>query len=385
MGVRLIQPSLTAGEVSPALHARVDLARYQSGLRACRNFIVRAYGGVENRAGFRFVDACGDEARRVRVIPFVVSNLAAYCIELGHQYMRFTSADGTVIESAPGVPFELATPWTEDQIFDVRYTQSADVMTLVHNDVPVYDLTRLSSTSFGLTVYEPVEGPFRDINPDESIQVVASAEMGTVTLTANAGIFTTAAEGSLFYMESKNLGQVRPWVVGERGVTVGSLRRSDGKTYRAVTVPPTPSGGWVETGNRQPTHDVGRAWDGAGDTRNNGVNDYAVGVEWEYVDSGYGIVRITSRTSSTQVTGEVARTLPANVVGSPPVASKSWSLSGDGATRTFALTSPDPGYGAFLVTINGSPVQSDPNYQPPRPVGGGGGGGGGNPNNWNIP
>lgn len=387
MGVRLIQPSLTAGEVAPALYARVDLARYQSGLRACRNFIVRAYGGVENRAGLQYLAACGDESRRVRVIPFVVSNVAAYVIELGHLYMRFTSADGTVIESAPGVPAQIATPWTEDQIFAVRYTQSADVMTLVHNDVPVYDLTRTSATSFQIAEFETLEGPFRDINPDEAIQVVASGKQGTVTITANADIFSAASVGSLFYMEVKNLGQMRPWVVGERGISVGAFRRSDGKSYRAATVPPTPGGGWVETGNRQPVHDTGRAWDGAGDTRNNGVNDYAVGVEWEYMDSGYGIVRILSRTNAKVVTAEVVRTLPSQVVGTAPAAAATWNLAGDGSTRVFPLTSPNPGYGNFSVSIAGSPVQSDPNYQPPPPAGGGGrgGGGGGGGNNWQIP
>lgn len=385
MGIRLIQPSLTAGEVSPALYARVDLARYQSGLRACRNFIVRAYGGVENRAGFQYLGACGDESRRVRTIPFVVSNVAAYAIELGHLYMRFTSADGTPIEVTPGVPFELDTPWTESQIFDVRFTQSADVMTLVHNDVPTQDLIRLTSTSFELSEYVPVEGPFRDINPDESIQVVASAKVGTVTITANKDIFSANSVGSLFYMETKNLGQALPWVVGDRGVVAGAIRRSDGKHYRASTVPTAPAGGWTETGNRQPVHDIGRVWDGAGDTRNNGANDYKVGVEWEYMDSGYGIVLIESVTNPQEAVGLVKRTLPAQVVGTLPSASATWNLVGDGVAKVFALSLPDPGYGSFSVLINAVPVQSDPNYQPPRAIGDGGLGGRINPNNWNLP
>lgn len=373
MGVKLVQPSLTAGEMSPALYARVDLARYQSGLRACRNFIVRAYGGVENRAGLQFLHDCaGDESRRVRVIPFVVSNVAAYAIELGHLYMRFSSADGTRIEASPGVPYQIAAPWTEDQIFDVRFTQSADVMTLVHNDVPPRDLVRTSATSFSLTAMKAVEGPFRDINANEAIQVVASATKGTVTITSNVDIFTANAVGALFYMEVKNLGQALPWVVGERGVSLGAIRRSDGKHYRASSVPSPPAGGWTETGNRQPVHDIGRVWDGPGDQRNNGSNDYKVGIEWEYMDSGYGIVEITSVTNAKVAVGTVRKTLPMQVVGTPAAASATWTRSGDGTTRTFALNTPDPGYGTFSVTIDSVAVQSDPNYQPPRPVGDGG-------------
>lgn len=373
MGIRLVQPSLTAGEMSPALYARVDLARYQSGLRACRNFVVRAYGGVENRAGFQFLAACGDETRRVRVIPFVVSNIAAYAIELGHEYARFTSADGTVIESSPGVPLEIVTPWDEDQIFDVRYTQSADVMTLVHNDTRPRDLTRLTATSFQIEVYVPAEGPFRDINADESIQVVASATKGTVTLTANKSIFASTQVGAQFYIEAKNLGQALPWVVGDRSVTLGSIRRSDGKHYRASNVPAAPAGGWTETGNRQPVHDIGKVWDGPGDQRNNGSNDYKVGIEWEYLDSGYGTLEIVSYINSKTVTAVVKKTLPQQVVGTPAAAASTWTHSGDGVTKVFSLLAPDPGYGNFTVTIDADPVQADPNYQPPNPVGSGGG------------
>ena len=49
MGSGIIQPSFTSGELSPSLYGRVDFARYYTGLKTCRNYIIRQYGGVVNR------------------------------------------------------------------------------------------------------------------------------------------------------------------------------------------------------------------------------------------------------------------------------------------------------------------------------------------------
>ena len=50
------QPSFTAGELAPALHARVDLDKYDVGAETMKNFFCHAHGGVSNRAGSYYVD-----------------------------------------------------------------------------------------------------------------------------------------------------------------------------------------------------------------------------------------------------------------------------------------------------------------------------------------
>lgn len=409
MGVHLLQPTMTAGEVSPSLYGRVDIARYSSGLRRCRNFIVRPYGGVENRTGLRFV---GDVKGTLdhRVIPFVYSTEVAYVLVLGDGFVRVYSggaevappttayAGGTtyakdVYVTSAGITYrslqagntgntpasspawwvadsglQLSTPWAASQIRDVRYTQSADVLYLTHPDFHPRELRRLTSNSFELRLFANKEGPFLDVNADESVIVSASAAQGTVSLTASHTIFTANAVGSQFYLETKDLGQVKPWVVGERGIAVGTLRRSDGKTYRAVTVPSGGGSTWTETGPRQPVHESGRSWDGPGDTKTNGSQTWTVGIEWEYVDSGYGVVEITAIASGTSATGTVTKRLPAQVVGGVAAPTNTWNLTGDGVTKTFSIAVPDAGFGTFSVTIAGTGVQSDPNYTPPAPV-----------------
>jgi hypothetical protein len=77
------QKSFAAGEIAPALYARVDVSKYAIGLRTCRNFIVMRHGGATNRPGTKFVGEVYDSSKNVRLIPFIVSSTSAYVLEFG--------------------------------------------------------------------------------------------------------------------------------------------------------------------------------------------------------------------------------------------------------------------------------------------------------------
>lgn len=103
MADSIIQRSFAAGELAPALHARADTAKYQQALKTCRNFYVRREGGVSNRAGLRFIDACKDDAAGKRLMRYVHSTPASsVLIEIGAGYFRFFQG-GAAIEVS-GVP-----------------------------------------------------------------------------------------------------------------------------------------------------------------------------------------------------------------------------------------------------------------------------------------
>lgn len=379
MPTPLIQPTFSGGELSPSLQARVDIERYGNSVKTGKNFIVRPYGGLVNRPGFQFITEVKTSAKRTRLLPFVYSTEIAYVVELGDGYARFL-ANGAYIESAPGVPFELATPWAESDLFEVKHTQSADVLYLVHPDYPPQTISRTTATTFVLAEFKPKEGPFRDVNANEAFKISVSATNGPVTVTANADIFTASMVGLLLYVEVKALGQVRPWQQGDRSVTVGAIRRSDGKTYRCTQIPTGVVGkDWSECGSIRPIHQFGREWDGPGDNRDDGTYQWTVGVEWEYLDSGYGIVEITGFTDAKTVTGNVVRALPAGVVGGLGAAANTWTFSGNGVTKVFSITgATSPSTADYEVTIGGELVQPDPNYVPPPTSGGGFSGGRGN-------
>jgi hypothetical protein len=379
-GQKLLQPSFGGGEYAPDLLGRVDLARYGiSGLRL-RNFIVRSTGGLDTRPGTDFVGEVKGSAV-CRLLPFTVSETLAYVIELTPGAMRFIYRGGYIMAGV--APFEVATPWLASELRDIHHTQSADTMVLTHENHAPRLLRRSGAETFALTTMTFREGPFRDINGNEAFLLAASGTAGVVTVTANIDLFASGMVGTLIKLEPQSLGNIRPWRQGERtpGLTNGALRRSEGKVYRAASVN-VPSGGtgkeYVETGNVRPVHESGIEWDGPGSLQTfDGIN-YVVGVQWEYVHSGYGIVEILSVDGPRQVTGVVRKVLPPEVVGGVGTPSNSWTLSGDGATTRFPIPNATSGsVYSYLVSINGAPIQSDPNYQPPSSGDGGGGGGGG--------
>ena len=370
--MKLTQPSFTGGEISPSLYARVDLSRYANSLKTCRNMIVSAYGGVYNRPGFRFVNPSKSNGA-FRLIPFQFNTTQTYVLELGEHYARFYANGGQVVIGA--TPVEIVTPWSAVEAWDVRYTQSADVMYLAHPSYPTQKITRTSATAFSITPYEPLEGPFQPVNPNDANLMASSTISGNTVITSNtAGTFSSNMVGMLVYLENNNLSSIKPWTAGEKDVPVGTFRRNAGKTYLCVDV--STGGTYRLTGGNAPQHDKGSEWDGPGDVRNDGTNTYSVGVLWQYVDSGYGIARITSYVNDTTVNAVVTKQMPAGVVGGAGSPAHSWSMTGDGVTITFPLAGnvSNAPYD-YIVTIDGVGVASNPNQQPQPggPIGGSGG------------
>jgi hypothetical protein len=102
MGLPIIQTSFAAGELSPSLYARVDLAKYHVGLAKSLNFFVDYRGGVSNRSGTRFIGrARAATNERIKLIPFQFSIFQNYVLEFGNNYMRVIKDGAYVLE--PGI------------------------------------------------------------------------------------------------------------------------------------------------------------------------------------------------------------------------------------------------------------------------------------------
>ncbi|HEY5797661.1 MAG TPA: hypothetical protein VIU82_21875 [Bosea sp. (in: a-proteobacteria)] len=148
--LRTYQPSFTAGEISPALGARVDLAKYGSGLRTALNVFIHPHGGASNRAGFEFIREVKYPWASTRLVPFQFNTEQSYVLEFGEGYMR-VFRDGAVVLSG-GVPYEMATGYVAIHVDDLVYTQEADVMYITHPDYQVRKLARLADDNWTLTI-----------------------------------------------------------------------------------------------------------------------------------------------------------------------------------------------------------------------------------------
>lgn len=350
MPTALLQSSFTGGEISPALYARTDLARYATSLRTCRNFLVRPYGGVDNRPGTRFIAEVKDSSAAVRLLKFSFSADQNYVLEFGDLYIRIYR-DGAQLASG-GSPVEVVTPYATADLDRLRFVQSADVMTLVHPDHAPRELRRYAEDDWRLTVFNFQNGPFKDLNTNVSEMIWASAATGEVTIYASADIFTADHVGALLYLESRNLTAVPPWegnkqIAYDGANPYGEKRRNaDGNVYRCVTNQAAGAGEEIRTGNIEPTHTKGVASDGDGNAITAGTTTYAerAGVAWEYLHSGFGILHITDYVSPTEVRAEVISRLPDSVVSTASLSTLA-TIDGDGSTTTFSVpgaTSDDP-------------------------------------------
>ena len=303
MAMSWIQPSFAGGEIGPSLYGRIDMAKYSVALRKCRNFLVRQYGGVENRPGTKFIAATKISDKKCRLIPFQFSTVQTYALEFGDKYMRVYKDGGQVLVTNTSNIYELATPYAEADLFRLKYTQSADVLTIVHPSYPPMELRRYAHDNWELVAVETKNGPFEDINVDEKITVYSSASTGTVTLTASSPIFGAEQVGKLFYLEQPAVDSVPVWETSKSTV-INDVRRADSNYYRANTA--------GKTGTLRPSHTDGMSWDGWG-----GSGDDDTGIQWEYLHSGFGIAKITAVGGEGKTaTATVISYIPSQVVGS---------------------------------------------------------------------
>jgi hypothetical protein len=146
--IRTYKTSFNGGELTPEFFGQIGDAKFQTGLALCRNFVVKPQGPIENRAGFGFVREVKDSGKAVRLLPFTFSTTQTMVLELGAGYFRFHTQGATVLDGA--VPYEIANPYAEADLFDIHFTQSGDVLTLVHPKYAPRELRRLGATNWTL-------------------------------------------------------------------------------------------------------------------------------------------------------------------------------------------------------------------------------------------
>ena len=313
--VSSIVTNFQAGELSPRLEGRIDLQKYSAGAQTLQNMLVFPQGGITRRPGTYYAGS-SKSGGKVRLINFEFSDEQAYVLEFGANYIRFFQ-DGAPLESG-GSPVEVATTYSVTDIFEINFVQSADVLYLVHKDHAPAKLTRTTATSFTLTDIAFVDGPYLDENITTTT-LYASAQTGTVTITASASLFTSDDVGR--YIRFRELLETHhdEWAASTSyndGVTV----RYNGHVYLQDT------GSTQTSGNTPPVH-------------LSGTETYG-NIDWTYQHDDTGYVKITAFTSATEVTAVVqtddqgVATLPDHVVGASDATTR-WSLGAFGGDQGF--------------------------------------------------
>lgn len=347
MSKKHLWKSFGAGEITPELFGRVDLARMQNGLTTSLNFRILPHGPAQSRAGLEYVLESKDSSKRSVLIPFIFSTTQTYQLEFGDQYMRIHTEAGTVLETAvavasatnanPGVftrvghgfttgqwlyfsdvtgmsdlsgrymkvvvlsantfsltdlagvafdttslgaftggnvsrVYEIATPYLEADLASIHFTQSNDVMTLVHPSYQQRELARLGATNWALTAvsfsptqvapgactvvpnaaggtsYSYVTTAIATGTLEESLASVVTTNAACQVLTT-AGAFNTitppATAGAVRY----NVYKLLNGLYGYIGQTDGSGFKDDNITPDTTKTPPLVNDPFVGAGN----------------------------------------------------------------------------------------------------------------------------------------
>jgi len=88
------QTNFTAGELSPRVRGRTDIARYKNGLQLLENWLPLRQGGATRRPGFRFVAEVKDSTKKTRLIPFEFNDDQTYMLEFGEKTSASFTIDG---------------------------------------------------------------------------------------------------------------------------------------------------------------------------------------------------------------------------------------------------------------------------------------------------
>lgn len=165
--------------------------------------------GVYNRnsvrySGFdteRVVTKTKNLTKKVRLIPFEFSNTETYMIEFGDFYCRFYTTNGQVV-TEEGLPYEIESPFSVNDLYKIRYCQSADVMYLAWGGNP-QTLTRYGHTNWQFKNYNYTNGPFEIENTDKTKKVSVRYVVDDLDykITSDFDVFTPESIGRLFYVE----------------------------------------------------------------------------------------------------------------------------------------------------------------------------------------
>ena len=188
------QNSFTAGEISPRLYGRTDLAKYGSAVKTMMNAYALPHGGFRRRPGLRYAATLATTYPGARLLRFVYTRDEAYAVVL---YWDGTNTRINVYTyGGRSLGYSFLTTWTQDEIAAIRWTQYGDTMYLVHPNRPPHQLRRLLANTFSFGIVPFVQPPTDELGEWPNASLSLSATSGAaVVATASAACFAASDVG----------------------------------------------------------------------------------------------------------------------------------------------------------------------------------------------
>jgi hypothetical protein len=186
--VDIIQPSFSAGEVSPKVQARVDLSKRAVAVEKALNGLVSVTGSIDKRPGTEYVDETYG-GKPGRLIAFEYNREQTYVLEFTDYYLRIFR-DASLKDS-------LATPYPIDDVYEFDVAQYGDQMTIVHPNRRPRELLRVADDDWTLEPIDflPQQASPTNITVRENKKETAHEVSGVTQ--ANPGVVTTSSAHDL--------------------------------------------------------------------------------------------------------------------------------------------------------------------------------------------
>ena len=194
------QTNFSAGELDPRMLGRSDLRAYENGAAKLRNVVVETTGGVRRRPGMAHVATAAGPGR---LVALEIGADLAYLLAFSH-FQVDVYRDGVLRDT-------VATPWEEEQLAQIAWSQLDDSLLVTHPDVPPQRLRRQTDTNWTIAQWSFAEiedgvtaEPFaRYADPDVEMQ--STATTGTVTLNTTDDVFVAEHLGGIVRIKGKQI------------------------------------------------------------------------------------------------------------------------------------------------------------------------------------
>lgn len=248
MALYQLKSSFAGGELSPSMYGRTDITKYDSGAAVLRNFFVLRYGGAANRPGFKFIAQTYNNKKAV-LIPFMYSTDQNYIVEITAGRCQFYT-DGGIVVKEDGTPYSIENFFADKDLEDaakIKYTQSADVLFIVHPAHAPMTLTRYGNLDWRFEAMDITGGPFDETVYNNKI-ITKSLEWnkpGVYNITIPPSILSVDIEmaggggggGGGFaqtYLGGAIIGKNTGGTGGRGALISKKITVTEGKTYAAI-------------------------------------------------------------------------------------------------------------------------------------------------------
>lgn len=150
-------PSYTyaGGVLSRGLWGRVDLNKYQTGLKAAHNMYIDAEGGVFKRPGLYLIGTRKEANKPSKLFPWRIGVDDSYMLEFADNVVRFIRFGGFVTIPDDHVPavdstatnvggvMEVPSVFLASEVSEIKFTFANDIMYLYHPAHPPQQLRRM--------------------------------------------------------------------------------------------------------------------------------------------------------------------------------------------------------------------------------------------------